>query len=241
MKKQPLLILSLLALIFCSVVSCKEKCEKGSGNSTSEERKVDAFSKINVSVAYTSVQLVLKQGNASVKLIGDDNLLKMTKTDVGGDELKITTDGTICNAQPLVIEISNPQYQGIKSSGAIDISSDTTLNVKDFSLELSGKSKVNLGLNAANVSISASGSSDITLKGQAAENNVTMNGSGDLNAFDFTVAKYKIQSNGDVNCKINVLSELDVDINGAGQVQYKGNPAKVDKEHSDGTRIKKID
>lgn len=240
MKKQPLLILSAFVLFFSLATSCKNECKTGSGKTVSENRKVDDFNKINVSVAYTSVRMILKQGNPSIKITADDNLLKITKTDVSGDELKITTDGTICNAQALVVEISNPNYSSVKSTGAIELSSDTTLNVKDFDLALSGKSNIDLALNASNVSVVSSGSATINLKGQAAANNVTLSGSSNLNAFDFAVANYKIETHGVANCKINVLSDLNVNINGAGEVQYKGNPTKIDNNHAEAARIKKV-
>ncbi|RYE27017.1 MAG: DUF2807 domain-containing protein, partial [Sphingobacteriaceae bacterium] len=114
------------------------------------------------------------------------------------------------------------------------------LSIKDFDMEFAGASKVNLEMNAANVKTLTSGKSEITLQGQATENNVTMSGTGKLNAIDFTVANYRIETRGFSQCKVNVLNELSVNISGAGSVEYKGNPAKINNEHSGATSIKKI-
>lgn len=237
MKKQPLLSIFLVALIVSMSVSCKNSCEKGSGKTASENRKTDAFTKINVSGNF---KVVLKQGAPSVKVTADDNLLKMIETKVSGDELKISIENDVCNAGTMEIDISNPDFQVIKSSGALDLSADGKLNIKDFDMELAGVAKVNLDMTAANVKTLANGKADIELKGQATANNVTMNGSSNLNALDFIVASYRIETRGDAHCKINVLSELTVNVSGSGDVQYKGNPAKINNENSGTTSIKKI-
>ncbi|MVN20835.1 head GIN domain-containing protein [Mucilaginibacter arboris] len=237
MKKQPLLILSAFVLLFSLLASCNNSCVKGSGKAVSENRKVAAFTKLNLIGAY---KLVLKQGSPSVKITADDNLLKLIQTDISGDELKISTKGSICNAGTMEIDITNPDFQAVKSSGSLDLSSDGKLSVKDFDMELAGVSKVNLNLSAANVKTLASGTSEINLTGQATENLVTLNGTGNLNALDFIVANYRIETRGAAHCKINVLNELSVDISGAGDVQYKGNPSKINNANSGAASIKKI-
>ncbi|RYE30283.1 MAG: DUF2807 domain-containing protein [Sphingobacteriaceae bacterium] len=236
MKKQPLLFITALLLV-SSVIGCKSACEKGSGKMASEDRKINAFSKITTSGSF---KIVLKQGAAAIKVSSDDNLLKFVETDVSGDELKISTKNEICTDKPIEINITNPNFAGVKSSGTLDLSADGKLNVKDFDMELAGVSKVNLDLTAANIKTLANGSSEINLKGQAAANNVTLNGSANLDALDFIVASYKIETRGDAHCKVNVLSELSVNISGAGDVQYKGNPAKINNENAGAASLKKI-
>lgn len=237
MKKQPLLILSGFLLLFSVLSSCSTSCEKGSGKSASEDRKLDAFTKLNFSGSY---KVVLKQGNPSVKVTADYNLLKLIETSVSGDELTIKMKKGVCNAGTMEIDISNPDYQSVKTAGTIDLNSDGKLNLKDFSMELAGISKVNLNLIAANVTTSTSGSSEVNLTGQATSNQVTMSGKSSLNALDFIVANYRIETSGFSSCNVNALNELNVNISGAGSVQYKGNPQKISNEHSGATSIKKI-
>ncbi len=203
----------------------------------SEDRKTDAFSKITTSGNF---KIVLKQGAAAIKVSADDNLLKIVETEVSGDELKISTKNEICNDKPIEIDITNPNFAAVKSSGTLDLSADGKLSIKDFDMELAGVSKVNLDLTATDVKTLANGSSEINLKGQAAANTVTLNGSANLNALDFVVATYKIETRGDAHCKVNVLSELSVNVSGAGDVQYKGNPAKINNENAGSSSLKKI-
>ncbi|MGI4804152.1 MAG: head GIN domain-containing protein [Janthinobacterium lividum] len=236
MKKQPLLFLSALISISL-IVGCKSSCEKGSGKIASEDRKLESFTKITTSGNF---KIVLKQGPAAIKVSADDNLLKIIETNVSSDELKISTKNEICGEKTLEVDITNPDFQAVKSSGTLDLSSDGKLNVKDFDMELAGVAKVNLDLTAANVKTLANGSAEINLKGQATANNVTMNGSANLNALDFIVANYKIETRGDAHCKVNVLSQLSVNVSGAGDVQYKGNPAKINNENAGSMSLKKV-
>lgn len=237
MKKPSLLMLFLFGLVFSGLLSCNNSCERGSGKIVSEDRKVAAFTKINVSGSY---KLILKQGEAAVKVTADDNLLKRIETEVNGDELKISTKRNVCNASPMIVYVTNPDFRAVKSSGAVDLSADGKLTLKDFDMELAGSSKVNLNLNAANVTTATSGSSEINLTGQATQNNVTMSGNSNLNAFDFVVADYRIETSGASHCRVNVLNELSVNMSGIASVEYKGNPTKINNEHSGATSIKKI-
>lgn len=238
MKKQPLLILSVFTLVLSLFASCSDSCEKGSGKAASEIRKVASYTKLNFSGAY---KVVLQQGSPSVKITADDNLLKVIQTDVSGDELKVSTKGQICTKAPMEVYITNPDFQAVKSTGALDLSANGKLNLKDFDMEFGGASKVNLDFNAANVKTVTSGTADINLTGQATENLVTMSGAGNLNAVDFVVANYRVETSGLSHCKINVLKELSVNVSGAGSVEYKGNPTKINNQHSGMTSIKKID
>lgn len=237
MKTQPLFILSGFLLWFSVFSSCGSSCEEGSGKTVSENRKLDSFTKLNVSGVY---KIVLKQGNPSVKITADDNLLKLIEMSVSGDELSIKTQKPICNAAMMEIDISNPDFQAVESSDALDLSSDGKLTLKDFDLELSGAAKVKLDLNAANVKIKTSGAADINLTGQATENQVITSGVLNLNAFNFVVANYRVESSGITHCKINVLQQLNINISGTGGLEYKGNPSKISNEHSAFTSIKKI-
>ena len=68
-----------------------------------------------------------------------------------------------------------------------------------------------------------------------------MSGAGNLNALDFVVANYRVETSGLSRCKINVLKELSINTSGAGSVEYKGNPTQINNQHSGLTSIKKID
>ena len=239
--KSPFLLLSsftftgLLAITACNGFDCVD----GSGKQVYQTRKVEPFTKVETG---GSLKLVLKQdANQSVRIVADDNIQKSIKTYVDGNTLKIKMDGNFCNTGPITVYLSAKSYEGVDASGAVEVESDGKLQTKDFYLDLSGSSKVTLDLNAANVETKSSGASEIHLKGQASSHRIDMSGSGSVDAFDFVVGKYKIESSGASESKINVLNELSVHSSGSSDVKYRGNPQKVINDESGASSVKKID
>ena len=212
-------------------------CIDGSGNQISDSRTVEPFTYVETS---GSIKLVLKQGPQELRIVADDNIMKEIRTSVSGNTLKIDMDGNFCNTGPVTVYLSAKSYEGFDVSGAVEVESDGLLQVKDFEMELSGSSKVNLNLNAAEVSTKSSGASEIFLKGQASIHDVELSGSSSISALDFVVGKYRIESSGASNSKINVLSDLRVKSSGASDVEYRGNPSNVSNDNSGASSLRKI-
>ena len=214
-------------------------CVKGSGNSASEDRKVEKFTGLEASGDY---KILLKQDSSySLHITGDDNLLKYIKTTISGDNLRISSKKSLCSKSPITIVIGVANLDELKGTGAIQITSEGKLNVKDIDIHLAGASKVDLDLNATNVTTKGSGATEIYLKGQATTHTIDLTGSGKLSALDFVVNKYDLQTTGASECKINVLTDLKVHTTGASDVQYRGNPTNINNSKSGASSLKKID
>lgn len=219
-----------LFTIIIATGSCNSACIKGSGNSKIEDRSISDFSKIEFG---GSIKLTIYQdGNTSMNITADDNILKEIKTNVDGNMLKIEMKGNYCNLQPIEIVIHTKKLEGIDGSGSAEIISATPINSDNFDLKLSGNSKVNLNLVTGRLKTETSGSAEINLKGQAREHILDMRGSTQLSAFDLIVSDYNIESSGSSDCKINVLNTLNVKSSGASKIQYKGNPKTVNNDKS---------
>ena len=177
---------------------CNSNCIKGSGTQKTEDRNVGTFSKVEFG---GSIKLKIKQDSTSwMKITADDNILKEIKTRVSGDVLKIEMDGNFCNSGDVIIELSSKVWSGIKASGATQIISDQQINSNEFELDLSGSSQVDLNLVAAKFKLESSGSSEIKLKGQARQSEVNVSGASEINAFDFVVSDYNIETSGSSKC-----------------------------------------
>lgn len=235
-----LLLLAVVAVVCSSVLSsCHIGCIKGSGNEASETRKTGNFNKIDISGGF---KVTLKQDTSkSLVVTADDNLMKYIRTEVGGGKLRILTRKNICNNAPIAITLNVGTINEIKGSGAVEIVSEGRINTQNLNLQFSGTSKINLDLNAADVKTETAGTSEIVLKGQAASHAVEVAGVADLQAFDFVVGNYKINTSGSADCKINVLSSLIVNSQGASDIKYRGNPTKVETEKSGAASVKKVE
>jgi hypothetical protein len=235
--KIKILLAGLVAITAFS--SCMFNCVHGSGVAITEDRKVDDFTKLDVSGGY---KITLKQDSSlSLKITADDNVMKYIVATVNGDKLRISTKKNICAKKAIEIVIGVRNLDGLKGSGAIEVTSNGKLNVKDLAIQLSGASKVNLDLNAASVTTKGTGATEISLKGQAASHTVHLTGSGKISALDFVVGKYDIETTGASECKINVLTDLRVHTTGASEIEYRGNPTNVNTSKAGASSVKKID
>ncbi|MBB3970587.1 head GIN domain-containing protein [Mucilaginibacter phyllosphaerae] len=240
MKKIDFKILILIAAVSVTLFSsCRRfRCIKGKGEIRTESRKMKSFTKIDVSGGY---RVVLKQDSSeAISISIDDNLMKYVETTIEGNTLTVHSRKNICPSGEATLTIGVKNLDGIAAAGAVDFKSDGRLNTKDLDIDLSGSTKIDIELNAAKVHTSASGSSEIYLKGQAASHDIDMSGSGKVEALDFVVGKYKISTSGASECKINVLNELDVHTSGSSDIQYRGNPGKVNNDQSGASSVKKI-
>lgn len=236
MKLSHLSLFLLITSVF-SFTGCNSDCINGSGKQISKTREVEPFTFIETS---GSIKLVLKQGPQQLRIVADDNIVDEIRTRVKGDKLSIDMKGNFCNTGSITVYLSSPGYEGIDASGAVEIVSDGLLQVKDFEMDLNGSNKVQLDMNAANVRTRSSGASEIFLKGQASSHDVDLSGSSEINALDFVVGKYRIESSGSANSKINVLNELEVKSSGSSDVEYRGNPSKISNDESGASSIRKV-
>ena len=240
MKKNLLnliILISGISLVFLS--SCRMMCVHGSGNQITENRSTGDFTKIDVSGQF---KVVLKQdSSATLKINGDDNLMKYIKTSVSDGKLKIYTKKSLCSSGEIVINVGIRNIKNIDASGAVQIVSDGKINVQDLRFDVSGATKITMDLNAANLTTEASGATRINLTGQASTHNVDLNGAGKINALDFVVGNYNIETSGATKCEINVLNSLSVHTSGASSIRYRGNPKTVNNDRSGASSLKKID
>ena len=213
-------------------------CINGSGNQVTESRDIGTFRQVETS---GSLKIVLSQDStSSVRILADDNIQKEIQTRLSGNTLKIDMEGNFCDAGPVTIYLGSKDYQKIESSGSVEVLSEGKLNLNELDLELHGSSKVMLDLNVKSLRTSSSGSSEIVLKGQAGIHDLDMTGSSSVEALDFVVGEYQINSTGASKSRINVLNSLEVNSRGASEVEYKGKPSKIEKDNSGASVVRSI-
>lgn len=235
MKCTAFVLLGMLFLSSCQGIDCIS----GSGNQITVNRDIDNFTKIETNGSF---EIIIKQdSSSSVRIQADDNIQDKIETSVRGNTLSIDMDGNFCDSGPIQLYISSRDFEKIKASGAIDIRSDGVLNVNDFELSLSGSSKIMLEMNARTLRTSSSGSSEIDLKGQAGSHELDLSGSSNIEALDFVVGEYNINSSGSSKSRINVLNVLNVRSSGSSKVEYRGKPSKVSNQDSGSSKVISID
>lgn len=223
-----------LTLSGCEDIACKQ----GSGKMITENRSVKDFSKLDISGSYN---VVIKQDSVeSLVITADDNLMQYITSRVEDRRLRIKSKN-LCTNGKLTLTISLRDLSEIKTAGAVDLSSNGKITTKDIRLDMSGASKITIDLNAKTVNTTGAGLTELNLTGQATAHNVQLSGAGSINAFDFVVSKYDIETSGVSHCKINVLDQLDLNSSGASDVEYRGNPATINNNKSGAASLKRVD
>ncbi|MXV51179.1 hypothetical protein GS399_09380 [Pedobacter sp. HMF7647] len=235
----------LLLFFFASIVILNAGCNNvgcitGSGKQVSQTREIGDFRMLKAS---GSMKVFIRQDSAqSVKITADDNIIDHIESRVKGNTLEIGMErGMYCTEGDITVYISSKYFNGLDASGANEIVTEGKFNTENFDLDLSGSNKVKLDLNAADVRTQASGSSEIVLSGQARSHTLSMSGSGEVNALNFTVGEYKIESSGASKCSINVLKSLKVNSSGSSEIVYRGSPSVVNNDNSGASSIKRVD
>ncbi|MEP6902814.1 MAG: head GIN domain-containing protein [Actinomycetota bacterium] len=189
---------------------------QGSGNFQTEKRNLAYFKAIEVSGAI-EVE-VIAQKDFSVEVEADDNLLQYIKTEINGNTLEIKTEKRFSSKNPIRVRISAPNIENLQGSGASKIS---LANLKNDSLRVdsSGASKIKVDGETKNLEVELSGASRFEAENLKTEN-ATVDGSGASHASVF------------------VSGDLKVDLSGASNVTYSGNPKNLEKSTSGASSIK---
>jgi hypothetical protein len=195
---------------------------KGNGNVQSEEREIEAFKSIKVNGTFTIY--LTQSDDYNLKVVADENLLEIIKTEVRGDALYISTEKSIYKSKEMSLYISFKYLNKFKVNGAISLKSNQLLRFDELEIEINGASSANLELSANQLKIDNSGASSITLAGKCEEIYIDISGAGSVNAYDLKATKGSIDISGVGSAKINVEDELRVGISGIGSVKYKGHP-----------------
>ena len=238
MKTSSLFFLSLIALCFSiTFTSCTSIT--GTGAIVTESRALAEITGIELGM--DAEVYLIKGDTQSVVISAQQNILAVLTTELSGTNLEIKTSESISVTQPIQIWITVKTINEIELNGSGNITSNTVFNSEKISADVSGSGTISLVLNTENFNGEISGSGDIKLKGKSANGKFSISGSGNVYATECEIDQCKIEINGSGAAKLNVLTELDANIDGSGEVLYTGNPQKVKSDSNGSGRISKIE
>ena len=232
----------ILAVLTSSCVGFNEKNVKLSGVTKVLTKEVSAFDKVDVSGA---IDVIVNIGNKSEVVIeADSAIMPYVVTEVKDRELRIYNKGIIGSFNfknnKIVVTITTPSILELESSGACDVTIND-LKTDMFKVSLSGACDL-IGSFECNVlDFESSGSSDSKLKGKVKDCNIELSGASDIKALDLEVDNLKIEGSGSSNVEINVQNSLDVELSGASELRYKGEPKYIKTDMSGVSNLTKID
>lgn len=202
----------------------------GSGDLIDVLREVDPFHSVILNTV-GNVNLTFDTEQKLVVTV-DHNLLKFITTDVTGGVLVIdrnvpndvkvtgqslTVDVTMSSLRSLTLDENGVgSFATDSSEFQVDSVNLDLIGVGDMDLELAIEQRLHLQL---------SGVGNVTLVGSADRFDCEHSAVGNVEAFDLAVNNCTVVSSGVGDTKINVAVSLDVTIDSAGSVYYKGRPS----------------
>jgi hypothetical protein len=232
----------ILAVLTSSCVGFNEKSVKLSGVTKVSTKEVSAFDKVDVSGA---IDVIVNIGNKSEVVIeADSAIMPYVVTEVKDRELRIYNKDIIgfynFKNNKILVTITTPSILELESSGACDVTIND-LKTDMFKVSLSGACDL-IGSFECNVlDLEASGSSDSKLRGKVKNCNIELSGACDIKALDLEVDSLKIEGSGSSNVEITVQNSLDVELSGASELRYKGEPKYIKTDMSGVSNLTKID
>jgi hypothetical protein len=216
-----------------------------------ETRKVPAFSKLEIGGSFDAV---LRQGNeTSVRITAENIDVKKILTETDGNTLRISLEkGSYRNIR-IKVEVTYTSLEAIDKSGSGDLTCESDLSsARDFNLSSDGSGNTTIkglikavnqvsidrngsgnmklaGLQAENIRMNFSGSGNFDVnEGNAKTQTIHLNGSGNVSAYGLKTETCSATVSGSGDIEVSVSSSLDAQINGSGNIDYRGD-AQVKK------------
>ncbi len=194
----------------------------GNGDVVTEERDVPGFNGLSVAAG---IDVYISQGDEEhLKVITDENLQDVIRTEVNDDVLKIYAAKNIRRAESKKVYVEYENLNMIKVSSAGDVKGENTLNTRDLKIRLSSAGDLVLDVRAKEIDIDISSSGNARLSGKTGLLEADLSSAGDLNAFDLEaeIGDISVSSAGDA--KVFITGEASFRSSSAGDIIYKGNP-----------------
>lgn len=193
----------------------------GSGVSLTEDRMVDAFTKIEVGGAL-NVNVTIGE-STSMTVTGDDNVVALigsTVTD-GTLHLHLNHEGRVKEKTPLQIIVSCETLTKVDVSGACKVEID--------------------GVTGSDFDIGLSGASELTLGGQCSQLQAEVSGASSLKASSLQAARAIVDVSGASNAAVNASDSIIGSASGASSIRYSGNPEKANVNTSGASSAQSMD
>lgn len=195
--------------------------QKGNGNITVQERKVDNFTSIELT---GNQKIILLQGDVqSIKVETDENLQEKVQFHVNSGKLDLDLKG-IGEVTKLNITITCKDIYSISTNGISDVRTENVIKSDKLYISASGASNMDINLNVKELETNISGAANVVLTGKATINNVAVSGAGNLKATDLETEKTYAKVSGVGKAKVNATAEIKGGISGSGEISYKSKP-----------------
>ena len=190
---------------------------KGSGVAASETRAVANFDTIDA----TGIgKLKLRIGDTeSLKVLADDNILPLIKTEVKDGVLTLSTKGATLSKTDIVFEVTARRIKRLENSGTVSIDAS--------------------GFNGGELAVETSGVGSIKLNGRVDSLKAELSGVGSLEADALAADRVDTSLSGVGSANVRAEKSLRASVSGVGSLSWKGAATDVSTHVSGIGRVSK--
>lgn len=247
--KRIVLISTLALMVILTVFAggcIRKDISEETGDSVTRDFDITGFTRIDVGYAFTAE--ISRSDNYSVSVLINEKTAERLKVVKNGDTLEIGLKEPSWNFwgarnRPQVT-ITLPELRGLELSGAsegnirgfkssrdftLDVSGASNLDIDmetlGFYADVSGASSVNGYIKSGLCDIGISGASTVNLKGTGDNLVLNVSGASTADLKDYAVTDADVELSGASTGLLKVSGKLDAEVSGASDLEYGGNPA----------------
>ena len=229
-----LLTTSAICLLILATTSCDfgglgGRRVRGNGNMTTVTKDVPEINRIDV---VGDIDVELSQGQSSVKITADENLLDYIRVEESDGWLRIRTrDGyNLESDEGVKVYVTARSISDIKMSGSGDlVSTGKFTNSNEMNFSCAGSGNITIDINCPSTEANIAGSGNINLSGETRDLKVSIAGSGNFSGEGLKSENASVSIAGSGDASVYADVNLNVKITGSGGVSYKGNAAVSQK------------
>ena len=238
MKRLIIIPILLVTVIFTSCLYNERVV--GSRKTVTYEENIDNFTELDFSNA---IEAEVEYGDEYKIVVNiNDNLKEYVEIYKRGNKLFCGMKSNISYIKMnLELHITMPTLSSLDASGASKIKLSGFKTDSDLSIDLSGATELDGFVNVENLYLEVSGASEIDFIGSARKLKIDGSGASEIDFSDFKVWVAEIEMSGASELDLNVQNSLSVDLSGASEVKYYGNPKMKHISTSGASEIKSMD
>ena len=258
------LLLTTLLISGCQTILVTRNGDTETGETETRQFDFSEFTRVDIGSAFSYE--IMQSDTYSISITANNNLFDDIKVAKEGQTLIIGMEfqevpwAIKINTNPsLKAVITMPQLDALDSSGAtngvvsrfsstegLDIIVSGASSVELVQIvaggiyfDISGASDVAGALKAEGIDLDISGASSIQLEGAASDIDIEASGASHLKLSGLTVNDANITLSGASDCTLNLNGRLDIELSGASELEYIGEPTLGEMDITGASTLKK--
>jgi hypothetical protein len=230
------IVITLIALLFGSCNINGMRSVTGSGNVTTENRPITGDFK-NVVISSGLDLEIVQSDKTEIIVIADDNVQKEIITKIDNGVLTISSKaGNYNNVASKKIIVKMPVIEGLESTSASTITSNSPLKGSSLTLSSSSAGSIHATVEYETIEMTGSSASNQIIKGKAIQLETSSSSASVLNASELLVNEVNADASSGSSITVSPIVSLKAEASSGGSIAYNKIPKSLQKEeHSGGS------